>query len=805
MGNVSYALPGGLEPCKPDAEKSTDQACKVFILHGDSWRSKIPEDVTYVSLKMGDYEAQVKDTRDLLIWVCKFCALKNYAAFNKYVSKHSVKWLMPHKYGMTDPYQLSTHWYLDLGGIDKTRLLRVSLILSWTWHGPAPKLRCLKKDTRAVGDALPIEIPPGHTKKPAPITETDKNVTLFSYKNNNVSTLNGKEEPIALIFDGKEYLLDGEWSNLPEKICLALETLCPGMIRYWVKQGRVSNMALGPRGFRKGKFVKGVDIWYETDCDLREFIRQTRKLCQCLGVGLERISIKYIDKGSDKKKPNPGVSEPNFPSDLPHTICFQRDIAEHYPDGFDFKSTSKRLVELRVMKNFSEDVEAWLKGLMFECVDGTWLFPDAVMSEEIRERAVTKAKEWISGGGLFAIEAFRKEFESDERKKLGHQDYERFFVKYIAEKIHCRARGPKSCKVCVAKEIEDETAWCTVAAPVRRKLSDHGDAMSIEELLIDNQHLSKAAILHLGERVIEDVVFFEADGIEYLKLLEAYYLPNDFSVSLLEIVKETECEGGAASVVLLESGLNNRYGDNFRVNYGLEDDAVFKQVIEKSFDNKAYNWNRDVFVSSERHSGANVAEVFLQNRNEMFHEEEFFDFALSSRGFQNRGMLILTFLRRHCIRMSKEWWISCDGFDNKFGLSDEQYYQIGESLNDAVGNHKFLPINELAPSVYEKLPRLVSGDKEYPWNPYLLTSVAVHRVNNAKVDNDEPSPYTVTAIILPRGVSEVNDIVTYVLNSFPDGYFADADVAFNYLKEHQIRLTKTRKLMLKIHEALGIN
>ena len=148
--------------------------------------------------------------------------------------------------------------------------------------------------------------------------------------------------------------------------------------------------------------------------------------------------------------------------------------------------------------------------------------------------------------------------------------------------------------------------------------------------------------------------------------------------------------------------------------------------------------------------------------------------------------------------------MSMDGFETKFGMGEAQYKQVGEILNEIVGNNRFMPISSIGDDVYERFPRLESEGKEYPWNPYVLTSVAVHKVRNATVVNDDPSPYTVTAMILPYAADKIDDVVEYVLGTFPAGYFTDVDSAFGYLKANNVRLAKTEKLVAKIKAVLGI-
>lgn len=674
---------------------------------------------------------------------------------------------------------------------------------------------------------------------------------IFSYKQDTTESVTGTR-PVELDFNGDKYPLAGKWANLPEQICAALESVWPGKIKELVASGKVPGMALNEKGLRRGTYVPEAEIWYEKNCSSCEFVRKTRSLCKFFGVPLENISItlertgrfsicQYGDslshrvshKASERAKepyvadggtspvvlPNasrssskelsratiippaglaPQMSPAMFLDDL------ARDIRVEYPSGFDFKETSRRLVGERVGKSFGDAEADRLKGQMFQCADGLWLFPDMVISDDALRRMKERARGFLSEDGYFSMDALHAEFEAEMRNIDDGRDFDAFFAKFVAGDVRGVVRGHAEWRVCFAASMSEASGWETIVRRIREVLKDCGDAVPVEDIIVQMPSLVRGVAVRLARKQMEDAVVFVAGGVEYIKLLESYYLPADFSEVVSGFVGTTEASQNVVSVVLLEAELDGRYGDGFRVNYGLEDDSVFKQVVAKSFTGKDHGWNRDMFTRNGRRGESNVAEVFMKGHRDKFHEEDFFRYALESRGMKNRGMLILTFLRKHCIRLSRDWWISTDSFEARFGMGDAQYHQVGLVLNEVVGNNRFVPISSLGEDVYDRFPRLECEGKEYPWNPYLLTSVALHKVRNAKVVNDEPSPYTVTAMILPHTAEIIGDVVEYVLGTFPKGYFNDVDSAFRYLKMNNVRLTKTEKLVAKIKVILGI-
>ena len=955
-------------------------SCKVV-----DYATLLPNDAKCISLRIANSEVPVKNASDVLIWVCKKMTLHRTKQLQTSIRERKTSWIKTNGNGMGKPCRIAYNCFVDLDASGRTALLRASLILKWlswpsndaviTYERPsasAGKLVAMPTNKTVIASGLPIitahsldtiesegskSIAEATRVGTVPSAPANENVNRFSYKYDNVEAITGAE-PISLIFKGKEYPLDGKWLNLPEKICMALETLWPCKLHDIVGRGNIPNMALNPTRFRKGKFVKGAGVWYEANCASREFVQQTRRLCKLFGIGLENVSITYTGLGQRPSGQNSNlpsaIAAEGYPNSskiaispkigvyvkqqiyaalaedrIPdadfdklltvegtkelfgttlsacplfayspmigpdgrghnswgdpavrrgkrifvnsqwyerhwdkarrliarwnasqvkasHVACggalpfvvtdaskcspresshvavispaglvpqmshltrlsaFAKDIRVEYSSGFDFRETSRRLVGERVGKRFGDAEADRLKEQMFQRADGLWLFPDMVISDDALRRMKERARGFLSEDGYFSMDALHAEFEAEMRNIDDGRDFDAFFAKFVAGDVRGVVRGHGEWRVCFAASMSEASGWETIVKRIREVLKNCGDAVPVEDIIAQMPSLVRGVVVRLAREQMEDAVVFDAGGVEYIKLLESYYLPADFSEVVSGFVETTEASQNVVSVVLLEAELDGRYGDGFRVNYGLEDDSVFKQVVAKSFTGKDHGWNRDMFTLNGRRGESNVAEVFMKGHRDKFHEEDFFRYALESRGMKNRGMLILTFLRKHCIRLSRDWWISTDSFEARFGMGDAQYHQVGIVLNEVVGNNRFVPISSLGEDVYDRFPRLECEGKEYPWNPYLLTSVAVHKVRNAKVVNDEPSPYTVTAMILPHTAEIIGDVVEYVLGTFPKGYFNDVDSAFRYLKMNNVRLTKTEKLVAKIKVILGI-
>ena len=528
-------------------------------------------------------------------------------------------------------------------------------------------------------------------------------------------------------------------------------------------------------------------------------VNRARNILKACRVDMSIVKVIYVP--AKKEKESRAIASPVLRQGENLVIIGQlaKDIRANYPNGFDFKETSRRLVGERVGKSFGDAEADRLKGQMFQCADGLWLFSDMVISDDALRRMKERAMGFLSEDGYFSMDALHAEFEAEMRNIDDGRDFDAFFAKFVAGDVRGVVRGHGEWRVCFAASMSEASGWETIVRRIREVLKDCGDAVSVEDIIVQMPSLVRGVVVRLAREQMEDAVVFDAGGVEYIKLLESYYLPDDFSEVVSGFVETTEASQNVVSVVLLEAELDGRYGDGFRVNYGLEDDSVFKQVVAKSFTGKDHGWNRDMFTRNGQ--GINVIDEFVNLRKGVFHEEEFFGYAHEKRGLDNHASLVCQYLRTRCIRLNRTMWISVDDFTKRGILDADSLNNVKLFLKSQLGTSSMLHIGLIPDMVIASLPPVSIEGCKYPWNAYSLTSVAKHLIKELNIVNDEPSPYYVTAILLPDGVDvDRQGIVEHVFEVCKTSGLIpqSADEAFDYLKARQVRMTKTLKLMEKI-------
>lgn len=484
-------------------------------------------------------------------------------------------------------------------------------------------------------------------------------------------------------------------------------------------------------------------------------------------------------------------------------------ICRDFNSGLIFSAGTIKLLEYKLGRKCSKAEQRELKSAMFRRSDNVYLFPQMVSDEKTIADIIARIKEYFSTYECFSLSILYDEFEHSLHNLINpDSDFRLFLLKTILPHLPDSGKifGRLQRQICISGNMSEEKIIKILSERIRKILQGYGDAMFIEELCSKLPYLNSSILEMILQEHIADAIEIRVDDLSYWKLIEFFCLPDDFSEYLELTIRAMEEMQAAPSLQTLSEAMDNKYGDGFREIYAIDDDAVFKQVIEVSMKNSEYSWNRNVFVKQNSGHKLNIADEFLQTQQGIFHESEFFDYASKHRGLKNTGMLILTFLRNKCIRLNQTHWISLKDFDNLSNFSVGMATLIAHELELLRGSNAFLSLGTLPEAFLSSLPVLNINKQVFYWNHYLLASIVTHRISKVQVINDDPSPYTVTAMIIPQHVKYQGDVVDLVFQDLRKNHysFSSADDVFEYLRTHQIRVVKTKKLFARIRAFWGI-
>ncbi len=476
---------------------------------------------------------------------------------------------------------------------------------------------------------------------------------------------------------------------------------------------------------------------------------------------------------------------------------FKNILLSHFPTGFQFLPAGERLLQHQATRELSPRIRRALQEQMFERLDGAWLFPEQVADEGTISQIRECVDAWGRLYGVWQIEALYGRVQSQLRNLSdGLSDFRRFY----------KAIAPSSETTQFTKQKEKLAV---------RLLANHlesvCDCVYEDDLAKQFPNLARGdfSTLALQDRSIIRVK--DEYGQKAYKHINAFWLPDDFSDVLGSIIENIEASGDPATEITIVSRLNEAVEPSFCATYAIPDDVTLRDVIVACYTGKIPRvWRSHSFVSvgKKKKARQNILDMFLTQQGDIpFHESAFFDYAKKMRGLTNKTMLICTFLRSKCVRLSEYFWISAFAFADKATLGVTEYSVIQTQLQKKLGDQPFLSIGLLPLSFFSALPDFSLHGRHYSWNAYLLSSVCGHAIPALRVVNDEPSPYKVTALLLPDSAAFQGDVIDYVLNVYATSGIAGRTAVeiFDYLKQNQVRLTQSEKLLNRIRAKFGVD
>ena len=485
-------------------------------------------------------------------------------------------------------------------------------------------------------------------------------------------------------------------------------------------------------------------------------------------------------------------------------------LLRDFSAGFEFNDSSVRLLESAVGRPCPESVQKELKRRMFRRYDGIYLLPEMVADGETLGAIKHRIEEYFDQFHAFSLPVLYGEFEGALHALTNpDSDFRLFLLGAILPEFPEGGKvfGKLQKQIGIPGSLEEQDVLDFLAERIREILLQGGDAVLNEDLLAELPCLNIDALEMIIREQIPEAVEILVDELRYWKLLEFFCLPEELGDDLLQIIAAIEQQNKTPSLRMIADRLAELFGDDFRETYALEEDDVLRQVIIKSIHEEKYGWKGNLLVRNGSGHGINVADEFLQGHHGIFHEEEFFGYAASHRGLTNTPTLVCRNLRISCIRLGQHHWIGLADFEQQSDFSVEMVQKLTQELQSRLANRLFLPLGTLPDAFFSELPPLHIQEHVFYWNAYMLASIAEHKLSGVHAVNTEPSPYIVTAMLIPENSDYRGDVIDFVFRALRGAkrQFSTADQVFEYLEQHQVRMRKTSTLLERIRAFWGVN
>ena len=538
-----------------------------------------------------------------------------------------------------------------------------------------------------------------------------------------------------------------------------------------------------------------VDVWH----DASGILRISKTLFNLCGFPLDFVGVVYSRTALPRARDGEDAD----------IRVFGDDIRRNYPGGFDFSDAAMRLVSMRVGKEFSAETALALKRRMFERQDGMWFFPGQICTKASAKSLLDGCSARLDEYPLLVL----RRAAAIASAGLSRLDCDFDQGKFVEFLISNDSRfdgfdfdGKRAGRIVFRKRAGADAAKAELAGAVREFLERRGDAVALSEIADAFPVVTEDWLRAYIPGLVKDAVILDIEpGGEAFKLVEHFYLPDDFASSLETTISSMKEAGEVPSAGAIISAMNRHYGFDLAADFGMTQD-VFKQIAVV-FGNGAYNWIGAVLDDAGA-AGAGermtFAETVARRFPEMFTHNEFFGFGQSVWGWgEEHRLWHHKQLWRNFIRYDADNWSGVEFFMDAIGGAGA-LDEFVRTLKSLLGGDVFYPLNRIGRETLESLSPLRAGGRTLKWTKELVASVAFHCVKSLTVLNHAEGNNVVTAYLAPPEVPKSTDGIEYAVhvfrlrNPFPppgeDGGDAYVRMAVDFLIENSVRQNVSRKL-----------
>ena len=641
--------------------------------------------------------------------------------------------------------------------------------------------------------------------------------SLYQYSNERVRHQNfGGKYPVMLFVDGDEYELEGNWRNILVKTVDALDRINRDNLIESVKNFSASYFAMSDKGMHCPYRHVASGVCVDKCLDPINCVYYSRKLFQMCGTPLGDIGIVYVDRNADVGVVAQGRK--NVSEDGGTAPILEGDIRKNYVAGFDFSESSKRLVEERTGCVFSNASVHVLQNKMFERKDGLWFFEDQISGAELRSEISAQCQRWLEENPIVNLTQFVDMVWNRVSNLVDDFDrgkYAEYAIRQSDFGRRCDFNGKRGGRFCFCAEVGADAAKKAFAGKVETVLRDRCDVVPVSELADLFPMVSADWMIGNLPELLSDIILEDMGNRSMaFKLLEFYYLPDDFSDVFHSVTEELASDDEVLSVARILSALSDRYGYDFKDNFALSENA-FKQIATH-VDREHRGWTGAILggVVDGGKERLTFKQIVEKQFPRVFSHEEFYQFGATAWGWsEDHRAWHHKQLWNGFIRYDADHWSPVDYFKKSTGWTEYLEEKIGCAMQTLLGTSPFFPVSKVPQQFLDNLPDLKMDGKSVRWTLELLASVAYFCLPCLRVLNHAEAPYAVSSLLVPPDVAADTDGVAYMVRVFklrnphaPGGDFGDVAYqgqAMKFLLENDVRQKASQKLQSEIAELLN--
>jgi len=273
-------------------------------------------------------------------------------------------------------------------------------------------------------------------------------------------------------------------------------------------------------------------------------------------------------------------------------------LTQDYPYGFNFDTTSVRLLAEKSGVDFDTSIQNTLMKLMFCRNDGIYFLPDVVADSETRQEIIGYAGDWLYNYGCFEISELYTYFADNVNEKAIRNvyDFETFYEFNNRRQIRCVAYyGTRIARI-HNKSIRD------LSLDIAEKVisiarNEYGGTVNEDDLRGSFPAFSVDLLGNIIKEHAEELIKTEINGISCYQTLDALGLSDEFSEILVEVLEQIDDIGLIPNEEVLHTALSIRLGVNFKEEYNIPDNKTYRRLIAAYYKGAPKReWKRSIFV-----------------------------------------------------------------------------------------------------------------------------------------------------------------------------------------------------------------
>ena len=276
-------------------------------------------------------------------------------------------------------------------------------------------------------------------------------------------------------------------------------------------------------------------------------------------------------------------------------------LAQDYPNGFTFDTTTVRLLTDRAGVSIDEDIQAKLKQKMFRRSDNLYFLIDTVADRKTRKKIVDSADDLLANYECFEISELYSRFaDSLNNKCIDNLDNFVIFYEFI-NKSDVRCVTSHGTRIARVEDKNLRNLFLNIAARIIIIVREEfGGVASEDELQAKFPAFSARLLKQIIKESTEELVKTEINGIVCYQTLDALGLSDEFSIVLSEVLAMVDDIGLTPSEEVIHTALSLKMGVNFKTEYNIPDDKTYRRLIAAYYQNTPRRkWKRGIFAEVE--------------------------------------------------------------------------------------------------------------------------------------------------------------------------------------------------------------